>query len=141
MTWRSKIFTSGCHDRRKFSLNCCFCLHRELRRVPSTSRSEKVNVKRLTGYWRALNVRAMGATEVGENLGVAGRSYLGLVASNGSPEPLGATVRDGGVNFAVFSSGATSASLCLFSLADLKEVNLQFIHLTASFFLLFGMGQ
>nr|CAB3483492.1 unnamed protein product [Digitaria exilis] len=38
----------------------------------------------------------------------------------GMPAPLGATALDGGVNFAVYSSGATAASLCLFSPDDLK---------------------
>lgn len=42
--------------------------------------------------------------------------------STGSPLPFGATVRDGGVNFAVYSSNASSAALCLISLADLQEV-------------------
>jgi glycogen operon protein len=32
----------------------------------------------------------------------------------GSPEPLGARVRDGGTNFAVYSSGASRVELCLF---------------------------
>ncbi|CAL9041623.1 isoamylase 1, chloroplastic-like isoform X1 [Musa acuminata AAA Group] len=37
----------------------------------------------------------------------------------GSPAPLGATACDGGVNFAIYSSGATAAALCLFTLSDL----------------------
>nr|BAW33106.1 isoamylase [Ipomoea batatas] len=40
---------------------------------------------------------------------------------SGHPAPFGATARDGGINFAVFSSNATSAALCLISLADLPE--------------------
>ncbi|KAF8392784.1 hypothetical protein HHK36_021021 [Tetracentron sinense] len=39
----------------------------------------------------------------------------------GSPLPFGATARDGGVNFAVYSSTAISATLCFFSLPDLQE--------------------
>ncbi|RAL53718.1 hypothetical protein DM860_015446 [Cuscuta australis] len=39
----------------------------------------------------------------------------------GHPTPFGATTRDGGINFAIFSSNATSASLCLISLADLPQ--------------------
>lgn len=42
----------------------------------------------------------------------------------GSPTPFGATLRDGGVNFAVYSSNATSISLCLIRLLDLPEVEL-----------------
>ncbi|KAJ6800225.1 isoamylase 1, chloroplastic isoform X3 [Iris pallida] len=40
---------------------------------------------------------------------------------DGMPAPLGAVACDGGVNFAICSSGASSATLCLFSLSDLKE--------------------
>ncbi|KAH8481576.1 hypothetical protein H0E87_029162 [Populus deltoides] len=39
----------------------------------------------------------------------------------GHPAPFGATVRDGGVNFAIFSANAVSATLCLISLSDLPE--------------------
>ncbi|CAD6264731.1 unnamed protein product [Miscanthus lutarioriparius] len=38
----------------------------------------------------------------------------------GMPAPLGATALHGGVNFAVYSSGASAASLCLFTPDDLK---------------------
>lgn len=40
----------------------------------------------------------------------------------GRPMPFGATLRDGGVNFAVYSGNATSVSLCLIRLLDLPEV-------------------
>ena len=40
----------------------------------------------------------------------------------GRPAPFGATLRDGGVNFAIFSANAVSATLCLISLSDLSEV-------------------
>ncbi|KAG9449304.1 hypothetical protein H6P81_009269 [Aristolochia fimbriata] len=39
----------------------------------------------------------------------------------GTPTPFGATARDGGVNFAVYSGNASSATLCLISLSDLQE--------------------
>ncbi|EPS64233.1 isoamylase isoform 1, partial [Genlisea aurea] len=41
--------------------------------------------------------------------------------SSGQPMPFGATPRDGGVNFAIFSSNASLAALCLISLGDLSE--------------------
>lgn len=41
---------------------------------------------------------------------------------DGSPAPYGATARDGGVNFAVFSMNAVSATLCLTTLSDLQDV-------------------
>lgn len=48
--------------------------------------------------------------------------------SPGLPAPFGATLVDGGVNFAVFSSSAVSATLCLLSLSDLHEVSLKLRH-------------
>lgn len=42
----------------------------------------------------------------------------------GMPAPLGATALRGGVNFAVYSSGASAASLCLFAPGDLKAVSI-----------------
>ncbi|KAH9805606.1 isoamylase 1 [Citrus sinensis] len=41
--------------------------------------------------------------------------------SKGYPTPFGATLRDGGVNFSIFSSNAVSATLCLITLSDLQE--------------------
>lgn len=40
---------------------------------------------------------------------------------DGSPTPFGATARDGGVNFAVYSSNALSATLCFMTLSDLHQ--------------------
>ncbi|KAK6941228.1 Glycoside hydrolase, family 13, N-terminal [Dillenia turbinata] len=39
----------------------------------------------------------------------------------GYPTPSGATARDGGINFAIFSSNAISATLCLITLSDLEK--------------------
>ncbi|XP_027921035.1 isoamylase 1, chloroplastic [Vigna unguiculata] len=41
--------------------------------------------------------------------------------STGYPSPFGATVRDGGVNFAIYSLNALSATLCLFTLSDFQN--------------------
>ncbi len=41
-----------------------------------------------------------------------------MILLPGKPYPLGATVRDGGINFAVFSAHATSIQLCLFEKPD-----------------------
>lgn len=46
-----------------------------------------------------------------------------LVVLVGCPVPFGATPRDGGVNFVVSSSNATSVTLCLMGISDLPEVN------------------
>ncbi|XP_039051349.1 isoamylase 1, chloroplastic-like isoform X1 [Hibiscus syriacus] len=41
--------------------------------------------------------------------------------SEGHPAPFGATLRDGGVNFAIYSANAVSATLCLIALSDLHQ--------------------
>lgn len=43
--------------------------------------------------------------------------------SRGYPTPFGATVRDGGVNFSIYSGNAISATLCLITLSDLWDVS------------------
>ncbi|PPR98869.1 hypothetical protein GOBAR_AA21812 [Gossypium barbadense] len=42
--------------------------------------------------------------------------------SEGHPAPFGATIQDCGVNFAIYSANATSATLCLIALSDLQQV-------------------
>ncbi|XP_048490435.1 isoamylase 1, chloroplastic isoform X2 [Beta vulgaris subsp. vulgaris] len=44
-----------------------------------------------------------------------------LEISEGYPAPFGAIVRDGGVNFAIFSGHSVSATLCLITLSDLQK--------------------
>lgn len=46
---------------------------------------------------------------------------IGFEVFEGSPIPFGATRMNGGVNFAIHSSGAVSANLCLISVSDLQE--------------------
>ncbi|KAK5834700.1 isoamylase 1, chloroplastic [Gossypium arboreum] len=41
--------------------------------------------------------------------------------SEGHPAPFGATIQDCGVNFAIYSANATSATLCLIALSDLQQ--------------------
>lgn len=43
--------------------------------------------------------------------------------SKGHPAPFGASARDGGVNFSIYSGNAVSATLCLISLSDLQDVS------------------
>lgn len=45
-----------------------------------------------------------------------------FLVSDGLPSPFGATVRDNGVNFSVYSSNSVSATICLISLSDLLQV-------------------
>lgn len=48
-----------------------------------------------------------------------------FLLSDGLPSPFGATVRDNGVNFSVYSANSVSATICLFSLSDLRQVSFQ----------------
>lgn len=41
---------------------------------------------------------------------------------DGTPTPFGATAREDGINFAIYSANAVSATLCLIHLSDLQEV-------------------
>lgn len=47
--------------------------------------------------------------------------------SRGYPSPFGATVRDDGVNFAIYSLNSLSATLCLFTQSDFQNVSSLFI--------------
>eukprot|EP01018_Ginkgo_biloba_P027663 Gb_26115 [translate_table: standard] len=62
-----------------------------------------------------------GAVETSKGVGVFVQEDLSFKVLKGSPLPFGATARDGGVNFAVHSSEATSVTLCLFTLSDLQK--------------------
>lgn len=69
-------------------------------------------------------VQGVGGAEAVETAVVEKPILRGIKVFAGMPEPFGATLLEGGVNFAVYSSGATSAALCLFSVADLQAVKL-----------------
>lgn len=70
-----------------------------------------------------INASSTGAAEV--ETAVAERPGLAVFkVLAGTPAPLGATACNGGVNFALFSGSATAATLCLFTLSDLKAVSL-----------------
>ncbi|KAF7849275.1 hypothetical protein BT93_L1023 [Corymbia citriodora subsp. variegata] len=99
-------------------------LQRRRRRRSNLSRSvmRRTDLER-TG-WSTLTVRARdGGAASGEvETAVVERPRpSSFQVSRGRPMPLGATARDGGVNFSVYSSNAASATLCLISLADLNE--------------------
>ncbi|ESQ52690.1 hypothetical protein EUTSA_v10016275mg [Eutrema salsugineum] len=44
-----------------------------------------------------------------------------FLISDGLPSPFGATVRNDGVNFSVYSANSVSATICLISLSDLRQ--------------------
>ncbi|KAL9224599.1 hypothetical protein vseg_000618 [Gypsophila vaccaria] len=52
---------------------------------------------------------------------VSSPESLCLEIFEGFPDPLGATLYDGGVNFAIFSKHSVSATLCLFNYSDLHK--------------------
>lgn len=61
-------------------------------------------------------------TEKGAAAGVIVKDEgLSFKVLKGSPLPFGSTARDGGVNFAVHSTQATSVTICLFTLSDLQK--------------------
>ncbi|MQM11965.1 hypothetical protein Taro_044877 [Colocasia esculenta] len=65
-------------------------------------------------------VHGVGGAEAVETAVVEKPILRGIKVLAGTPEPFGATLVGGGVNFAVYSSAATSAALCLFSISDLQ---------------------
>ncbi|KAI4352719.1 hypothetical protein L6164_006941 [Bauhinia variegata] len=67
-------------------------------------------------------VNAIGVGGIEAETVLAEKSQSGhFEVSRGYPTPFGATVRDGGVNFAIYSGNAISATLCLISLSDLQD--------------------
>lgn len=93
--------------RRRLQRNTCFIGRNEAKNFAM--------VKRLV-------VRAAdGVTEVETAVLAEEQTLRSFQMSAGFPAPFGATVRDGGVNFAVFSSKAVTATLCLIRLSDLQE--------------------
>lgn len=74
-------------------------------------------------------VCAAGGGAGAETLVVENPALPRLLVFKGCPTPLGATAKDDGVNFAVYSGNAVSATLCLISASDLEKV--------LGFFLLF----
>lgn len=75
--------------------------------------SDSVRVEPLIAY-------AAGGCEV-ETI-VADRKRFGAYkVLAGMPQPLGATATERGVNFAVYSGDASAATLCIFTLSDLKK--------------------
>ena len=73
-------------------------------------------------------VAAVGSGAEAETVVVEKPKLQPFLVFEGCPAPLGATARDGGVNFAVYSGNAVSATLCLISASDLEEVCGWFFH-------------
>ncbi|KAL6292452.1 hypothetical protein ACE6H2_000594 [Prunus campanulata] len=99
----------------------------------SNARRQKPNQKKKSLNWRmrrfgneapVLVVKASNGgagTDVVETAVVDRPKLRRFQVSQGHPSPFGATTRDGGVNFAVYSANAVSVTLCLITLSDLEE--------------------
>ncbi|KAH0993546.1 hypothetical protein GBA52_005029 [Prunus armeniaca] len=109
-------------------------LHQNPQRIAfSNGRRQKSNQKKKSLNWRmrgfgnetpVLVVKASNGgagTDVVETAVVDRPKLRRFQVSQGHPSPFGATTRDGGVNFAVYSANAVSVTLCLITLSDLEE--------------------
>ncbi|MBA0841797.1 hypothetical protein Goarm_001659 [Gossypium armourianum] len=68
-----------------------------------------------------VKARGGGAAEAETALADKPKVLKRFQVSEGHPAPFGATILDGGVNFAIYSANATSATLCLIALSDLQQ--------------------
>lgn len=82
--------------------------------------SHFANSKAFENVTKNLVIRASKSAEL-ETVVIEKPQSQRFQVSKGYPTPFGATLRDGGVNFSIFSSNAVSASLCLITLSDLQE--------------------
>uniref|UniRef100_A0A9I9DED4 isoamylase n=1 Tax=Cucumis melo TaxID=3656 RepID=A0A9I9DED4_CUCME len=73
----------------------------------------------------SLNRARNRGAEVGTSVAVAEEFEISNLnrfeVFDGTPTPFGATARDDGINFAIYSANAVSATLCLMHLSDLQE--------------------
>jgi hypothetical protein len=120
--------------------------HREARRLTNPKRTVSkqkktaLELEARVGSSRrtlvAVNARASGGAAESDTSTavVTGKPESGrFQVSQGYPMPFGATARDGGVNFAIYSANAVSAVLCLISLSDLQDVSfIRFLRLCCS---------
>uniref|UniRef100_A0A2P2KYT0 Glycosyl hydrolase family 13 catalytic domain-containing protein n=2 Tax=Rhizophora mucronata TaxID=61149 RepID=A0A2P2KYT0_RHIMU len=118
--WRSFCFpnlSNVCNNNCPNNTSHCFGFLKAKKRRRCTSELDKKS-------------SPFSAVYVESSAGVGGETAAAVVerrksrryqVSEGHPSPLGATPRDGGVNFAIYSSNAVSATLCLIALSDLPE--------------------
>ncbi|CAE6039975.1 unnamed protein product [Arabidopsis arenosa] len=84
-------------------------------------KSSSPNFKRL---FRPISISAKARrSSEAENIAVVEKPLKSerFLVSDGLPSPFGATIRDDGVNFSVYSTNSVSATICLISLFDLRQ--------------------
>ncbi|WZY91917.1 hypothetical protein YC2023_064246 [Brassica napus] len=86
-------------------------------------KSPAPNFNRRAAQPLSLSAKDTARTSEPENVAVVEKPPLSkrFLVSDGLPSPFGATVRDNGVNFSVYSSNSVSATICLISLSDLRQ--------------------
>ncbi|XP_007014466.2 PREDICTED: isoamylase 1, chloroplastic isoform X1 [Theobroma cacao] len=113
-------------------LTCCtFCLqYAPLRRqTPPKPNLRTVSNNHATTSTTRMVVKARGGGGGGARRGAAEADTAVVEKpkikrfqlSEGHPGPFGATLLDGGVNFAIYSANAVSATLCLITFSDLQQ--------------------
>ena len=78
----------------------------------------RINVSETRASSRRAEVRT--SVTVAEEVEISNSNRFEVF--EGTPTPFGATARDGGINFAIYSGNAVSATLCLINLFDLQKV-------------------
>ena len=112
-----KLLNNPLETSQRLVLSTTTTLRNQKRSGPGPPRSKIVNGRREIGDGFG------GGAEV--DIAMAMKEKLKsewFEVYRGSPTPFGATAHDGGVNFAIFSANAVSATLCLISLSDLHDV-------------------
>ncbi|WRX32761.1 Glycoside hydrolase [Theobroma cacao] len=119
-------------------LTCCtFCLQYAPKLIPATLRWQtppKPNLRTVSNNHATTSttrmvVKARGGGGGGARRGAAEADTAVVEKpkikrfqlSEGHPGPFGATLLDGGVNFAIYSANAVSATLCLITFSDLQQ--------------------
>ncbi|KAK6247987.1 hypothetical protein QUC31_019552 [Theobroma cacao] len=119
-------------------LTCCtFCLQYAPKLIPATLRRQtppKPNLRTVSNNHATTSttrmvVKARGGGGGGARRGAAEADTAVVEKpkikrfqlSEGHPGPFGATLLDGGVNFAIYSANAVSATLCLITFSDLQQ--------------------
>ena len=87
-------------------------------------KSRTPNFNRRAAQPLSISAKDVRTTEP-ENVAVVEKPPLSkrFLVSDGLPSQFGATVRDGGVNLSVYSANSVSATICLISLSDLRQVS------------------
>ena len=107
-------------------------LHSRSNRV-SVGVGRSVRVMRAARRIASLTVNASSGGAEMETLVVEKTGLGDFKVLAGRPLPFGATACENGVNFSVYSGSAEAATLCLFTLSDLKEVRLIWVLLFSVF--------